>query len=79
MDAAVRDAGWLVMLFVTACALTGCVEPAAPVVPVRPPALRPAAGNLMAQPGSVGHADGITPDRPARTAGPADRAVLLMP
>jgi hypothetical protein len=63
MEGSVPTAGWLVILFVAASALTGCVEGAVPVLAPRPPAARHVAGNLMAQPGSVGNADGITPDR----------------
>ncbi|MCC6990515.1 MAG: hypothetical protein IT181_16025 [Acidobacteria bacterium] len=79
MEGSVRNAGWLVMLFVAASALSGCVEGAAPVLQARPAGARHVAGNLMAQPGSVGNADGITTERPARVAGPADRVVLLAP
>lgn len=79
MEGSVPTAGWLVILFVAASALTGCVDVAVPVLHARPPAARHVAGNLMAQPGSVGHADGVTPDRPAGIAGQAYRAVRLTP
>jgi hypothetical protein len=79
MHGSIRYAVWLLMLLVAASALTGCVEGAVPALQARPPVVRHVAGNLMAQPGSVGHADGITTERPGRVAGPADRVVLLAP
>ena len=66
MNGAVRNASWLVMLSVAASAVAGCVEGHVPARHPRPQAPRHAASNLMALPGSVGNADGITPDRPAR-------------